>query len=136
MWSTILTSKQIYGLIGFGGLYWAAAALAIRSVPEVLFGNQNRQIMTYIAGAPLTYVAMLLTEMVMGLSPSTRVDSVMIMTAFATMIDGTALMWFPHIYENPELMKRNSTLAIILSRRGAAWILWGVGVGFLVAIIT
>ena len=136
MLTKILTSSQVYGLLGFGGLYWATAALAIRSAPEALLGNENRQIMSFTGIVPVTYGAIRLAEAVLSISSVARLDSVVVMTAIATLLDGAALMWFPQIYENPELMKRNSPLAMLLSRRGAAFILWGVGAGLVLALLT
>ena len=84
---------------------------------------------------PVTYGAIRLTEAVLGISPVARVDSVVVMTAIATLLDGAALMWFPVIYENSALMKTNSSLAMLLSRRGAAWILWGFGAGLVLSLL-
>ena len=85
--------------------------------------------MSFVGIFPASYAAMRLAEAVLGISSVARLDSVVVMTAIATLLDGAALMWFPQVYENPELMKRNSPLAMLLSRRGGAWILWGVGAG-------
>ena len=136
MLSKILTSNQIYGLIGFGGFYWATAALAIRSVPEALLGNESRQIISFVGTFPVSYAGMRLTEAVLGINPLARVESVVIMGATATLLDGVALMWFPEIYENPELAKQDRSLAVLLSRRGAAWILWGGGALLVIALVT
>ena len=122
--------------MGFGASYWAIAALVIRSAPEMLFANENRQIMTYVGIVPASYVAMRVAEAALGISPLARVETEMIMTAFALLLDGAALMWFPQTYENAELMKRNSSLGILLSRRGAASILWGAGAGLVFGLLT
>ena len=78
----------------------------------------------------------MLLPYVLHVSSVARLDSVVVMTAIATLLDGVALMWFPQVYENSELMARNSPLAVLLSRRGAAWILWGVGAGLVLALLT
>ena len=137
MLSTIFTSNQLFGLIGLGGVFWASAALAIRSVPELLFGTQNRQVLSFAAAAPVSLYGFLRpTEILLGISPSARVYTTVVLSASALLLDGIAMMWFPQIYENPELTKKNNTLALLYSRRGAAWILWGVGVGLIVALFT
>ena len=133
----MFSSNQLFGLIGLGGVFWAAAALTIRSAPELLFGNQNRQVLSYLAAAPVSLYGFIRpTEILLGISPSARVYTTVILSASALLLDGIAMMWFPHIYENPDLMKRNNALALLYSRRGAAWILWGVGVGLIVALLT
>jgi hypothetical protein len=45
-------------------------------------------------------------------------------------------MWFPTLYENPSLKKKNPTSSIIVSRMGTAWILYGVGICFSIALLT
>ena len=136
MLSEILTRRQVCGLLCFGALFWAAAAVAIRSAPEALLGNVIGQIMCFVGIFPVSYGAIRLTEAVLGISPVARVDSVAVMLAIATLLDGVALMWFPVIYENSALMKANSSLAMFLSRRGGAWILWGVGAALVLSLLS
>ena len=55
---------------------------------------------------------MRLTEAVLDISPLARVESVVIMGATATLLDGAALMWFPQIYENPAVSEAKQLVSI------------------------
>jgi hypothetical protein len=137
MLTLMFSSNQLFGLVGLGGVFWATAAFTIRSVPEILFGNPNRQIMSYLAAFPVSFYGFIRpTEIILGISPSARVYTSVILSAAALLLDGIAMMWFPHIYENPELMKKDNTMGLLFSRRGASWLLWGVGVGLTVALLS
>ena len=74
-------------------------------MPEALFGNENRQIMSFVGIFPVSYASMCLTEAVLDINPLAQLESVVIMGATATLLDGAALMWSRQIYENPELAK-------------------------------
>ena len=50
---------------------------------------------------------------------------VVIMTFTATFLDGIALIWFRHLYSD----------SFEVALHGAAWILWGAGLGLLFAYV-
>ena len=70
------------------------------------------------------------SEGLVGIGVKQRLISVILMTASATFFDGVALMWFPILYENPIIRKTNPPAAVVISRMGAAWILYGVAASF------
>jgi hypothetical protein len=75
---------------------------------------------------------MVFSEGLLGIGRQQRLASVILMTASATLFDGTALMWFPILYENPTIRKTNLPAAVVFSRMGAAWILYSVAASFFI----
>jgi hypothetical protein len=131
-----LSQAQIFGLIGFGGIFWAAAVLTVRYAGHIFYANNLRRISTFIASIPVIYIMLFISEGFLGIRSKQRLISVVIMTATALLMDGVGFMWFPTLYENPLLKKKNSQLAVSISRMGAAWILWGAGLGLWIALLT
>ena len=131
-----LNQFQIFGLYSLGVIYWAIAVFTIRHAGHIMFANDLRRFSTYLATIPILYVIMQFSEGLVGISTRERLISVILMTASATFFDGIALMWFPELYENPTIRKTNSSLAVIYSRMGAAWILYGVAASFFVVFLT
>jgi hypothetical protein len=123
-----LTHIQTYGLVGLGAFFWAVAAMTVRYTGHVCFANDLRRLSTYIAIIPASYVIILSSEALVGSASKQRLTATVIMDVTALMLDGAAFMWFPTLYENPELKKKNSHMAIAFSRMGAGSILWGAGV--------
>jgi hypothetical protein len=54
----------------------------------------------------------------------------------ALLLDGIAFMWYPILYENPSLKEKNPSSTVALSRMGAAWLLYGVGLCLGIALLT
>ena len=127
-----LNQFQIFSLCILGVIYWGLFAFAIRHVGPVIFANDARRIMTYLGSIPLLYVTMVFSEGLVGIGSKHRLASVILMTASATLFDGIALMWFPTLYENPTIRKTNPGAAVIFSRMGAAWIIYGVAASFFI----
>lgn len=130
------TGSQWIGMIGIGSSLWLSGVIAIRSFPNLLFGDTFRQLASYAAVFPLIYSTLVGSEYILGLSIDQRLASTTVMSVTALFLDGSALMWFPELYENPELNKIKSPLALRHSRRGAAWLLWTFGAGFAMALYT
>ena len=131
-----LTGGQLWSLIGLGTLYWAAAAMMIRHFPQAYFGSPARQVGTYLTAFPVGFSAMRLAEVLFGIRVEQRLVTASILSACALILDGIAFMWFPELYENPSLSKIKSPLAIRYSRQGAAFLLWGVGISLVVALVS
>ena len=136
MFKPHFTGGQIFGLIGLGGIFWISGVIIIRNMSHILFQNRRWQIVSYFAGFPLFYIMLGITEAILGLDARHRLIATTLMSAVASMMDGTALMYFPTLYENPDISKRNPQASLQLSRMGAAWLLWVFGVGFAVALLT
>jgi hypothetical protein len=131
-----LNQFQIFSLCILGVIYWGLAVLAIRHAGHIMFANDLRRFIMYLASIPLLYVTMVFSEGLVGIDRKQRLASVILMTASATLFDGTALMWFPILYENPTIRKTNLPAAVVISRMGAAWILYGVAASFFIVALT
>jgi hypothetical protein len=131
-----LNQSQVFGLGGLGVIYWGLAALAIRYVGDILFANDLRRFLTFMASIPVLYMTMQFSEGLLGISSKQRLISLVLMTTPALLLDGIAFMWFPTLYENPTIRKKNLSSAITISRMGAASILFGVGASFCLALLT
>jgi NADH:ubiquinone oxidoreductase subunit 2 (subunit N) len=131
-----ISQAQVYGLVGLGAIYWGAAALAIRYAGHIMYANNVRRICAYSAIIPVGYLTIVFSEGLLGISSKHRLAATTIMCAAALLLDGVAFMWFPALYENPEVKTKNSHMATLFSRMGAAHILWGVGTILGVALFT
>lgn len=136
MHETSISGAQWVSLIGIGGLLWASGVLAIRYFHQILFGSRSRQVLSYCASFPLNYVPLVMSERLLGLHPDQRLVTTTIVGTTALFLDGTAMMWFPELYENPSLNRIKSPLAMRFSRQGAAWLLWTFGTAFAMALYT
>ena len=117
------TSKLLLSL-GLGAAFWLLAALLVRFVgPVVLAEVSFRTLLLLAATVPLTRTFIQTARRLGRLSPPEVYDSVVVMTTIATLLDGLAIMFYPALYgSSPRLVML-----------GAAWILWGVGCGLLLA---
>ena len=136
MFQPYISNGQFYGLLGLGSFYWAAAAVAIRYAGHVLFRSRESELTFFASLAPISYGVMSFSESVIGLDTRHRLVSASIMSSMALLLDGTAFMFFPEVYENPEMSKTDRQKAVYHSRKGAASILWGVGVILGIALYT
>jgi hypothetical protein len=136
MLSKELSQIQVVGLTGLGVIYWGAAALTIRYAGHILFGNDLRRFSTFMASIPVLYLTMGFSEGIIGISSKQRLISLVLMIAPALLLDGIAFMWFPTLYENPTIKKKNLSSAVTISRMGAALILFGAGASFYVGLLT
>lgn len=115
--------KTILSVI-LGAVFWFAAAMIIRFCGESVFteGN-NYRILAFILLFPLSYVFILITQKVADLQSNELLNSVAIVTMTAMFLDGIALTWFRGLYSDK----------YEVSHYGAAFILFGVGVGLLLS---
>jgi hypothetical protein len=130
-----LNQFQIVSLCILGVIYWGLAVFAIRHAGHIMFANDLRRFGMYLASIPILYVTMVFSEGLVGIGRKQRLASVILMTASATLFDGIALMWFPILYENPTIRKTNPPAAVIISRMGAAWTLYGVAASFFIVFL-
>ena len=131
-----ISQIQIVGLAGLGVIYWGIAALVIRYVGHIIFANDLRRFLTFLAIIPILYSSMGFSEEIVGIHSKQRLISFVLTITPALLLDGTAFMWFPTLYENPTIRKKNLSLAVAYSRMGAASILFGAGASFCVALLT
>jgi hypothetical protein len=115
---------QIFLLVSLGIALWILVTLNIRLRPDSLLDPIEGLIP--FATAPLAgWLSVWLCKFVGRLSKDQLLPGVALVGAVAMMMDGAALKWFSGVYGLDE-----KTLRI-----GAAWLLWGYGVAFAVAVI-
>lgn len=127
---------QVASLAGLGAIYWAIAACKIRYLGPIVYANDLRRLSMFVLLPPVGYVLMRVSEAIVGIDSKERLASTAIMCASALLLDGAAFMWLPTIYENPGLKEKDPPAAVTISRMGAAWILGGVGIIFVMALLT
>lgn len=136
MLSEHLSQAQVSGLLALGAVFWGLAAVKVRYAGHIFYANDLRRIGTVVGTVPLGYTLIRIAEKLLSIHPKARLTSTTIMVAIALLLDGTAFMWFPTLYENPTLRKQNAFSAVSFSRMGAAWILGGVGMCLSIALLT
>jgi hypothetical protein len=109
-----------------GAVFWFNAAMIIRVCGSAVFSENNSYLfLFYFLAIPVTLVSMFLTKVICKLQFSELLRPVVIMTFTATFLDAIALTWFRQLYSQ----------SFEVALHGAAWILWGVGLGLLFSYI-
>ena len=107
-----------------GVVFWFIAAMIIHYVGARAFSAGNPYLpLVFVLAIPLTLLSMYLTTLIGGVHFRQLVEPVVIMTFTAAMLDGVALAWFRFLY----------SVSFDVALHGAAWILWGAGLGLLFA---
>ena len=107
-----------------GAIFWLSAALIIRFSGDTVFSENNPMLLLfYVLAIPLTFVFMFVTKWISKYELVNLLRPAVIMVFTATFLDAIALTWFRNLY-SPSF-----EVALL----GAAWILWGVGLGLLMA---
>jgi hypothetical protein len=120
----MLDKVQIAKLVALGAVLWVLVTLNIRLWPDAIL-DPLRGLIAFLI-APLTgWLSVWLCKRVGRLSPDQLLPGVALVGAVAMMMDGAALKWFSGIYGFNE-----RTL-----RLAAAWLLWGYGVAFAIALL-
>jgi hypothetical protein len=123
---TGLTPAKVMTLMAFATFVWFLAALFIHFMgPRGVFGG-IRSVLLYALTIPATIPLNIRTRKIARLPQSQTLTVVAVTSATATMLDGIAMTWFPALYGGDP--------AII--QGGAAWLLWAIGVGLALALIT
>lgn len=120
-----LTVSQITVTALLGAALWLGAALLLRVLGPLGIYDGGTRILAYALTIPGTWPFVLLMERAARLSRQQVAIGYAVGTAAATMLDGVALAWFPELY--------GSEVAHIAGA-GAA-ILWGAGVGMVLAFV-
>lgn len=114
------------GSIILGVIFWLMAALTVRFIGPIVFSPDSFVLLgAYVAAIPITYGFVFIALRVLRVALADILLPAVIMTATATLLDGIALAWFSQLYADTA----NTAHA------GAAWILWGAGVGLVVALV-
>lgn len=120
-----LTNGQTLTLVIIGAVLWFAAAILLRTiVPNGAFEG-NRHILLYALTIPATVPFVWMVQKLAGLASNRIAIGYSLATATALLLDGIAVAWFPSLYGTELSQVTNS----------AAAILWGAGVGIILAFI-
>jgi hypothetical protein len=110
--------------VGLGIAFWYQAAMIIKFFGTTVFTEHNpKLVMFFLLAIPITIASMYITALLTSLKIYELLKPVVIMTFTATFLDGIALVWFRHLYSE----------SFEVALNGAAWILWGAGLGLLFA---
>jgi Family of unknown function (DUF5367) len=121
-----MKKSQLFLFIALGIVFWFTAAMVIRLAGANVFSENNPMlILFFVLVFPLTYIFLLVTKLVTKVPYTKMLLPVVIMTLTAALLDGIALAFFRNLYAQ----------SFEVALHGAAWILWGVGIGLLFAFI-
>jgi hypothetical protein len=118
-----LTSGQTIMLMGIGAALWFLAAIILRIVASMGALEGSARAFTYVLIIPGTLPFVWLTQVLAKLRRDQIAIGVAVVTAAALLIDGFVVAWFPVIYGSALPQVTNC----------AAAILWGAGVGLVLA---
>lgn len=119
----MLRSKQFAICNLLAVIFWASATLCIKFYPVAVNAGTHGNV-TFLISLPVSWFSIWLTCRLARLEPHQILAGCLVVIGSAMMIDGVALRWFPNVYA------ANDTL----TRYGAAWLLWGYGLGAWIAL--
>jgi hypothetical protein len=108
--------------VALGTAFWFQAAMIIKLAGATVFSEKNPMLIWFwLLVIPVTSVSLWITKVVSKLLYQELLKPVVIMTFTAAFLDAVALTWFRQLYSE----------SYEVALYGAAWILWGAGVGLL-----
>ena len=120
-----LSTRQTGTLAVIGAVLWFIAAILLRTIgPLGAFDGGNR-VLLYALTIPGTIPFVWMTQRLARLASNQIAIGIAIVTATALLLDGVAVAWFPQLYGHG--------LAQVTS--SAAAILWGAGIGLILAFL-
>lgn len=120
-----LTISQTILLISIGAALWLLAAIILRFIAPMGALEGTARLITYALVIPGTVPFVILTKMIVKLLPHQLFTGVAVATTTALLIDGVVIAWFPAVYGGALPQVTNC----------AAVILWGAGVGLVLAFV-
>ena len=109
-----------------GIIFWFSAALLVRFIgPYALTPGNPLRLVLFVVAGPITIGFLASAKRVGRMGWHQLLRPTVIMTYTATLLDGVALTWFHTLY--------STSYEVALS--GAALILWGAGLGLLLALL-
>jgi hypothetical protein len=121
-----MKKSQLILFVALGIIFWFTAAMVIRFGGAKVFSENNLLlILFFVLAFPITYIFFLVTKLVSKVPYTAMLQPVVVMTLTAALLDGIALAFFRTLYAQ----------SFEVALHGAAWILWGVGIGLLFAFI-
>jgi hypothetical protein len=125
MLSSPLTGHEIAVMALLGAVFWFSFAILVRVMEPFGLLEGGAKTVMFAVTVPVTMVLMLGIQRVMSYPGARMVEVIGIITGFAIMLDGLAFGFFPQLYG------REAAHQIA----GAGLILWGGGVGMMVALV-
>jgi hypothetical protein len=120
-----LSPGQTVLLVVLGAALWLLAAIILRVIAPMGALEGTMRAITYALVIPGTWPFVLLVRLLVRLRPDQLVTGVGVATMTALIIDGIVIAYFPAVYGGSLPQVTNC----------AAIILWGAGVGMLLACI-
>jgi hypothetical protein len=117
-----MKSSKLILLIILGIVFWFIAAMTVKLLGNAVFTEYNLyRLLMFAATFPISFVFIQITVKIAKLKKDEILNAVVIMTITATFLDGIAITWFRQLYAE----------SFETALYGAAWILFGAGVGLL-----
>ena len=117
-----LSNAQKLGSVAVGVSLWFIFIFVVRAIPWVFDGG-IRSALLFLLTIPLTYGFVVFLKKAVSLTPQTVFAGAALATTAALLLDGLVFTFVSHWY--------GSTQEHI--RYGAGFILWGAGMGMLIA---
>lgn len=118
----ILNQQQIVRSIITGVVLWFVFVLVIRAIPWALDGGV-RNALLFVGSIPAAWLLVKIVRVAAALEPNTLFEGVVVATFSAMFLDGLVFTFVSHWYGSTET----------LVRLGAGYILWGAGLGIIIA---
>jgi hypothetical protein len=119
-------SRNQFGLfVVLGVAFWLSAALFVRFTGASVFGEGSALLpVLYAFSFVFVFAFLFVARLVSGVGLREMLLPAVVMTSTALLLDGIAVAWFSGLYgDDPGVVMR-----------GAAWILWGAGLGQFIAL--
>jgi hypothetical protein len=115
--------KNVYIFTILGIVFWFSAAMVVHFMGESIFIKSNQYLpLIFLMAIPITFGFIFIAQSVSSLPLHQLLKPIALMTGVAATLDGIALAWTTSLYS------QSFEVALI----GAAWILWGAGLGLLI----
>jgi hypothetical protein len=125
MLSSPLTGRELAVMALQGVVFWLGFAIFVRALEPFGLLQGGAKVAMFVVAVPLTVALMAGIRTAMGYSAARMVEVIGIITGVAIMLDGLAFGFFPQLYGRE----------VAHQVAGAGLILWGGGVGMMVALV-
>jgi hypothetical protein len=116
------SSNLLYVVLGV--VFWFSAAMLVRFLGEAVFTpNKPLLIVMFLAAIPIGRLFIFIAQQIGKLPDNAVFVPTVMMTQVALLLDGIAITWFPQLYG-----EAHTTVML-----GAALIMWGAGIGMVIA---
>jgi len=121
---TKLSQTHLWISIAAGVAFWFSGVLLIRFCAPIFVPGGPFLLPLFVATLLIAFVSVRIALMLVPVQGDAALRAITIMTVAAVCLDGIALTWMPSLYGLP-------TDRLYL---GTAWLLWGAGLIFAVAL--